>query len=665
MKKVFLLVSVCFVCINAGSQTLEWAKQMGAGGDDYGRSIAVDAQGNVYTVGTFVSVVDFDPGPGIFNMTCTTGFGGHNDDIFIQKLDAAGNFIWAKSIGNQAYQDVRAVKLDNNGHIYLTGWSVLTADFDPGPGVYNLNQGCYVLKLDTSGTFQWAKLITGNSSQGFGLFVDKHANVYVSGVYAAASFSGPVVLDAATNDTAIEFGGYDIFIAKWDSSGNYQWGKSMGSAADDFVASIAVDDSDNVYTTGSFQGTMDIDPGANIYPVVSNGASDIFIQKLTAQGNFAWAKTVGGSGYDGSNGLAVDKKGNPVIIGGFTGNVDFDPTPAIFNINGGTEGSTFIWKLDNNGDFILAKAIVGSGVTYAHSLTLDGLDNIYMTGEFGGTTDFDPDMALTYNLTSASIYDDIFIVKRDSSATFKWAISMGDPIDQCWGETVVVDTANIIYVTGIFANNVDFDPGPGTTILTTTADRDIFILKLNDKTTLPITLLSFSGEPVDENVALHWKVTREMNVSGYEIERGTSTAGMITIGKVKAKASSGLINAYSFLDNAVPDLNPLLYRLKMIEQDGRSTYSKVIDISRHRVHPTFSIFPNPATTTVQLQFDKNVTGKIDIQVMDMSGKVALQSKLSVLNGVATLATGNLLAGTYMMKVSIGKELYVQKIVVNR
>src|SRR5947207_348992 len=95
MKNKLLIIIVAFVFGNlriVRSQVLSWAKQMGGTGNEYGYSIALDASGNVYTTGSFNSTVDFDPGAGIFNLTPA------GEDIFISKLDAAGNFVWAKAM---------------------------------------------------------------------------------------------------------------------------------------------------------------------------------------------------------------------------------------------------------------------------------------------------------------------------------------------------------------------------------------------------------------------------------------------------------------------------------------------------------------------------------------------------------------------------------------
>ena len=137
MKKVvfiFSLTSMAFIA-NAQIVNFRWAKQMGGtGSSGGGESITTDVVGNVYTTGFFTGTVDFDPGPGIFNLT-----GG---GMFVSKLDSNGNFVWAKQVaglGSLSGPLASAITLDASGNIYTTETLFGTVDFDPGTGTYNLS----------------------------------------------------------------------------------------------------------------------------------------------------------------------------------------------------------------------------------------------------------------------------------------------------------------------------------------------------------------------------------------------------------------------------------------------------------------------------------------------------------------------------------------------
>jgi len=145
-----------------------------------------------------------------------------NQDVFISKLDVSGNFVWAKSIGGTGYEEGSAITLDKTGNVYTTGYFEDTVDFDP---------------------------------------------------------------NATTNTLSAIPGAQDIFISKLDAAGNFIWCKEMGgnnSNSINYSGSIAIDASDNVYTTGTFQDTVDFDPGTGVFNLIAlNSQNNVYVQKLS------------------------------------------------------------------------------------------------------------------------------------------------------------------------------------------------------------------------------------------------------------------------------------------------------------------------------------------------------------------------------------------------
>jgi hypothetical protein len=183
MRILLLLLTLTLTSsIQAQPPTFDWAKSMGSTGADYGNSITTDASGNVYTTGLFQDTVDFDPGAGTFNLTCNG-----SSDIFIQKLDANGNFIWAKSMGSFSGDVPNSVAVDALGNVYTTGYFNGTVDFDPGPGVANLTSASisgniFVQKLDAAGNYVWAKRMGGSGfCYGNSVALDASNLTYFSG----------------------------------------------------------------------------------------------------------------------------------------------------------------------------------------------------------------------------------------------------------------------------------------------------------------------------------------------------------------------------------------------------------------------------------------------------------------------------------------------------
>jgi hypothetical protein len=466
MKKNRTMLFALIIGIIAGNaQTYQWAKSMGGISLDGGNSIALDSSGNVYTTGAFGETVDFDPGSGISNLTSAGG-----TDIFISKLDAAGNFLWAKRLGGENNDGVTSIASDDSGNVYTTGTFEGTVDFDPGAGTSNLtaiNSDIFISKLDAAGNFVWAKKIGGYRSAS--IAVDESGNVYTTGDFLAT-----VDFDPGTGISNLtSAGGNDIFILKLDAAGNFLWAKRLGGLHSDEGTAIAVDGTGNVYTTGNFDYTTNFDPGSGISNLTSAGNDDIFISKLDSAGNFLWAKRLGGTNYDYAYSIVVDDSGNVYTTGSFEGTADFNPGPGISNLTSAGGTDIFISKLNAAGDFVWAKSMGGIYADAAWSIAIDSDDNVYTTGFFSDTADFDPGAGIS-NLTAE--FSQIFISKIDSAGDFLWAVSMGG--DESRSFCIVVDGSGNVYTTGYFFGTADFNPGGATSSLTSQGGIDIFVSKL-------------------------------------------------------------------------------------------------------------------------------------------------------------------------------------------
>ncbi|MEB3295528.1 MAG: hypothetical protein VKJ24_20435, partial [Synechococcales bacterium] len=189
------------------------------------------------------------------------------------------------------------------------------------------------------------------------------------------------------------------------------------------IREVTVDLAGNVYTTGYFQGTADFDPGSSVASLTSVGEHDIYVTKSDPSGNLFWVKRIGGIGEDVAQAIRVDSAGNIYLAGGFADKVDFDPGTGVANLNATGSTSMFVTKLDGNGNLVWAKSMEGSELGYVTSLEVDTSGNVYLTGEFSQTVDFDPGIS-TSPLTSKGDTD-IFVSKLDSNGNFLWAKGVG------------------------------------------------------------------------------------------------------------------------------------------------------------------------------------------------------------------------------------------------
>jgi hypothetical protein len=470
-----MLFSISFISVpsaKAWSSAQTAVSVFGGVGNEFSESTVVDSTGNIYTTGRFASTVDFDPGVGTSNLTSAG-----SSDVFVSKLDASGNLLWAKSFGAAAADAGLSIAVDSTGNVYTTGFFASTVDFDPGAGTTNLttagSSDVFISKLDASGNLVFAKRFGGGISDlGYSIAVDSTGNIYTTGF-----FQDTVDFDPSAGTTNLTTAGLsDVFISKLDASGNLVFAKRFGAAEADAGRSIALDSTGNIYTAGYFEQTVDFDPSAGTTNLTSAGRSDVFVSKLDSSGNLVFAKRFGAAETDVGLSVAVDSTGNVYTTGYFEQTVDFDPGAGTTDLTTGGGSDVFVSKLDASGNLVFAKRFGGSNDDGGISISVDSNGNIHTTGYFEERVDFDPG-AGTSNLTSAG-GTDVFVSKIDSSGNLLLAKSFGGTANDV-GRSIAFDSTGNIYTTGEFAGTVDFDPGTGTTNLISAGGNDVFILRLD------------------------------------------------------------------------------------------------------------------------------------------------------------------------------------------
>lgn len=490
---------------------------MGGTSIDHGTSVTVDAAGNVYTTGYFNGTVDFDPGIGTYTLTCSGG-----QDGFVSKLDASGNFIWAKNFALTGTVTPTSISVDGSGNVYSTGNFNGPVDFDPSAATFSFTStgtDNYISKLDAAGNFVWA-IAMGSISNDYcySLALDASNNVYTTGY-----FYGAYDFDPSPSTYTLSSG--NVFVSKYDAAGNFVWAKGFYGGSGH---SISLDASNNIYTTGRFNGVGDFDPGVGTYTLTTYGAQDVFISKLDGSGNFVWAKSIGSTGNDYVYSGTLDALGNIYCTGYFGTTMDFDPGVSSYTITPISASDIFISKLDASGSFVWAKNIGGPSGATPYSITVDQSNNIYTTGSFGGTIDFDPG-AGTYTLSAGG--QDGFVSKLDNSGNFLWA---GDVCSYGTVNAIKLDASNNIYTTGYFNSASDFDPSTSTYTIGPVGSRDIFVSKLSPPCTPPnVTSASTASSCVGS--VLNYTITSDIassyswNSSSAQVLGGTSgTSSVIT-----------------------------------------------------------------------------------------------------------------------------------------
>jgi len=344
----------------------------------------------------------------------------------------------------------------------------------------------------------------------------------------------------------VEFATYQTFTAtvvqRIDING---FARTWGGTSEDTGQDIAVDDSGNIYITGTFCYTVDFDPGNGVEERTAGGFHDTYLLKLDRYGDYVWVETSSGGGkgitldndcnvYVTGNGLCkydsngnnlwttpaagakyqvgVDSNGNSYVIGDFYGTHDFNPDP-IEEDNRTPFGITdvFMSKFDSDGTYVMTLTWGGSDVDKAYSLAVDGSDNIITSGHFGSSIDLDPGIGEdNHNSIGMS---DVFVSKFDSDANFIWGRSWGGTwMDESFD--VDTDSSGNILIGGWFYSTADFDPGTGENLHSTNGNFDVFLTKF-DQNGIHLWAQTFGAHDSDRAWGVAFDNSGNAFITGY------------------------------------------------------------------------------------------------------------------------------------------------------
>ena len=433
-----------------------FAVNFGGQENDLGLNVVVDSLGNTYVTGQFRATVNFGNG----NIT-SAGF----IDIFVLKLDSAGAFQWVYTAGASNADSGTGIALDSSGNVFITGAFTFTVNFGNGNITSTGNYDIFVLKLNSSGEFQWVYTVGGTDADyASSLDVDSSGNLYITG-----NFSGTVDFGSGAISGR---GGEDIFVLKLNSSGEFEWVFTAGGTQNDKGNAISVDENGNAVVTGYFNYIANFSPGS----CTSNGSSDIFFLKLNSDGTLFSLHCEGGTGSDWGEGVDVDSDGNAYFTGEFSRTVNFFGTGDITSEGVGSE-DIFVVKLNSASAFQWVYTAGGNSDDHGLDINVDSSGNSYITGYFNGTLDFG-----NGNIYTGIGTWDLYVLKLDSSGETQWVYTAGELLTAAIGEGVDIDTSGNVYVTGYFYKTVDFGGGDVTAYDETDygdTPSDIFVLKLN------------------------------------------------------------------------------------------------------------------------------------------------------------------------------------------
>ena len=399
--------------------TRPWTQQFGTPYNDTGFGVARDGSGNIYITGSTGGDLDGHTSEGLL-------------DIFLSKFGSSGNRVGSKQFGTSGDDIANAIAIDPSGNIYITG---STRGSLPGWTSAG-GKDIFLAKVDSSGNIIFTRQFgTNQDDVAYGIAIDTNGNVYIAGstggilgttsaggldIFLAkfdssgnrvfthqfgtnqddigfgvvVDISGNIYITGSTKGIlgSSSFGLQDVFLAKFNSSGVNQFIVQFGSAGDDVGYSIGLSGTDNIYITGSTLGNL---PGNT-----SSGLTDIFLAKFNSSGANQFLRQLGTTGRDVGNSVAVDSGGNVYVVGSTEGGLLGNSAFGLADI--------FLAKFNSSGVIQFARQLGTSSNDIAYGLAIQGTD-IYITGSTEGNLDGNTSFGLA----------DIFLAKYDASGVKK------------------------------------------------------------------------------------------------------------------------------------------------------------------------------------------------------------------------------------------------------
>lgn len=479
MKKIYCLLFTIFsvALLKAGGSSSGlayfWGGKTGGAGVDAVRGVAVDPAGNTYVTGYYAATANFDIQGG---NTSFTSAGSR--DLFIAKYDIFGQLLWAKSVGGVGVEDARAICVDLNNNIWITGQFTGTVDFDPSANTANLSASqsgdadMFVAKYDASGNYLWAGVFTGGNpdEKGYAICV----NPVTGNICVTGTFSGTVDFDpsvAVNNKTCA--GVKDAFLLVLNTSGTLVSINVIGGVGDDIGFGIAVDAQGNYCLTGQFGGVVDFDLGNGTNNKTASGPYDAFVVKYNSSYALQFISVIGGtSDLDRGLGISVDASNNIYAGGYFSGTTDIDQTAAVVNVSSYsiTVPNGYLVKYSASGAYlwsVICNSTINSAVS---AVAAWGSSDVFISGHAG---DFDADPDTSQYLIDATA-NDLFITRYSAAGDIIWGSALAtDNIGD--GFSITPSFGGGVIVGGNFQNQIDLNQSPNEDIFVTSGLQDGFV----------------------------------------------------------------------------------------------------------------------------------------------------------------------------------------------
>lgn len=369
----------------------------------------------------------------------------------------AQTWSWVATAGGGDSDKGLDIDMDRYGNQYVCGFyntpsSGLDVSFGTILAASDFGKEGFVAKIDSSSTWLWERHAFGGwDERTLGVCVDNvNDYVYVTGTAWYNTDFG------SCTGTFFPGGSDNIFIGKFDLSGNCEWLLGAGSSGDDHGYDMITDKAGNIYLTGFISdcyatGGQTGAFGTLTSAIIPTGDSLGFVTKISPSGNFQWVRTFQATDGERDNRIAIDSMANVYVTGGFFGTKPFGPFMA--TSNGGRD--IFVLKYDSSGVEQWLRTAGSTLSDRGNSITVDMYQDVYITGEFRDKLVFGTDSLNNYGGPGGR---DVFVAKIDKNGNWKWGKKAGSNGGSDRGNRITSNKKGMLFVTGQIKGNAKFGP---------------------------------------------------------------------------------------------------------------------------------------------------------------------------------------------------------------
>lgn len=626
----------------------------------------------------------------------------------------APTFTWAKSARGNKSDEILSTTTDANGNTYAVGYYTDTVIF----GLDTLRSfgiqyeaDVFIAKYDANGNVLWARAAGGYyGDRATGVAIDASGNPYIVGTFNSRIQFGTTTLTGS---------GADMFVAKYNTNGVFQWAVNGGGSNNDVGSGIGIDASGNIYATGYYLNSATFGSTS----LTSNGNGDGYLVKLNSSGTVVWARTIGGTVFDAATALVVDRNNDITVTGYFCANapsmtgpynlkssgvydafiVKFDPNGTVVwntsiggneseipsaiksdynnnlivlgNYNGSLVSSGISYSNLGNSDIFMAKynsfgsrswliRAGGSGSDLANGLYVDSAGNSYLTGSYNGLSSFG-------GTTVSSSTQNSFVSVYDANGNIRW-VNRGTATVTNTGRAISGANGNV-YFGGSFNGNMAF--GANSLVASNnTGAFDSYIARISNSTpTMTSSPVMKADEPsfIDNRfrTEVAWVEATSTSANGWAVINwntdrvfaGAKFEIQVSMDGSKwttiATENATSASSINTYSKRVSSVDGAFYRVVMIGKDGNFDYSSMIPYTAKSAAKSleFNVYPNPTSGILNVQFNGELNNN-RMDIINVNGQVVYSTNV---NGLTTsVDMSNLNPGVYMVRVNNGTETSV-------